>query len=83
MGLAILNRMFRKDLTEKLTFEETADGDEGVDRLIFGGRWFQAEGTASAKALRLGSGGIPALVDLLTPLIGHTRTAPKRKKIIE
>lgn len=57
MGLAILNRMVRKDLTEKLTFEETADGDEGVDRLIFGGRWFQAEGTASAKALRLGSGG--------------------------
>lgn len=36
MGLAILNRMVRKDLTENLTFEETADGDEGVDHLIFG-----------------------------------------------
>jgi len=36
VGLAILNRMVRKDLTEKLTFEETADGGEGVNHLIFG-----------------------------------------------
>lgn len=38
VGLAILNRMVRKDLTEKLTFGQTADGGEGVNRLIFGRR---------------------------------------------
>lgn len=36
MGLAILNRMERKELTEKLAFEETADGGEGVNHLTFG-----------------------------------------------
>lgn len=57
VGLAVLNRMVRKDLTEKLTFGQTADGGEGVNHLSLGGRWFQAEGTASAKVLRLVSGG--------------------------
>ena len=44
MGLAILNRVVRNDLTEKLTFEETAVG---------GGR-----GNCKCKGPEAGAGGL-------------------------
>lgn len=40
-----------KSLTEKVTFEKTLGGTEGVNQAVFQGRTIHARATASAKAL--------------------------------
>lgn len=55
--LAILNRMVRKELTKKLTFAETAEGDEGVNPLILGRRMVPCRGNCKCKGPGAGGWG--------------------------
>ena len=58
MGLAILNRVVRNDLTEKLTFEETAVGGERVNLLIFERKMVPGRGNCKCKGPEAGAGGL-------------------------
>ena len=51
--VAVLWRVFRMSLIEKVTAEQKLEGAEGVSHAdLWRGKAFQAEGTAHAKALR-------------------------------
>lgn len=51
MALALLSRVDRVGLSDKMTIEQRLEGGD-VEHLLDGGGAFQAVGLASAKALR-------------------------------
>lgn len=80
-GACVADRMVKK-ISENLTFEETADGDEGVDHLIFGRKMVPGWELQVLKALRLGSGGRGGEESLAGTLARTLAFTPERKLLI-